>query len=264
MRELLDDLGDGFVVIAHRGNSSVAPENTLVAFEAAETAGIRFMETDLRLTSDGTAVLLHDDSLDRTTDRSGKVADCDAETLSRADAGSWFSPDFAGVRLPTLADLLGWAGPRPSVQWLLEFKGTWTPAQIVPVVNALRDAGVSARCLVQTFDRETLLALASVAPEVPRAFLTDEAGDINALLQFLEDAGTVACNPSARIIRNLPDLLPLLRAAGQLVFPWTVDDPAACAALKAQGANGVISNRPAVVSEGLRQDTGNHPSAEVS
>jgi glycerophosphoryl diester phosphodiesterase len=93
-------------LIAHRGLSAAAPENTLPAFEAAAAAGFTWVEFDVMLSADGVAMVIHDESLKRTTGAKGRVAETTAAALQRLDAGAWFAPAFAGARIPTLAEAL--------------------------------------------------------------------------------------------------------------------------------------------------------------
>jgi len=93
-------------IIAHRGASAVAPENTLAAFRAAAAAGATWVEFDVSLTVDGRPVVFHDDELDRTSDGTGLLSETTFEILSHLDAGSWFSPDFAGEMIPSLEEVL--------------------------------------------------------------------------------------------------------------------------------------------------------------
>lgn len=93
-------------VIAHRGASAVAPENTVAAFEAAIATGCDGIELDVRHTSEGRLVILHDKTLDRTTNGSGLVAEMPYQDLRKLDAGSWFAPQFANERVPLLCDIL--------------------------------------------------------------------------------------------------------------------------------------------------------------
>ena len=95
-----------FMVIAHRGASSYAPENTLAAFDLALQMGVRQIELDVHLTSDGHIVVIHDDTVDRTTNGSGPVASQMLAELQELDAGAWFGASFAGERIPTLDEVL--------------------------------------------------------------------------------------------------------------------------------------------------------------
>src|SRR5690554_7959632 len=92
-------------VLAHRGYSGKAPENTMAAFELAVKSGADGLELDVHITKDGEVVVIHDDTVDRTTDGTGRVEDYTYEELLKFDAGSWFGEEFKGERLPTLADV---------------------------------------------------------------------------------------------------------------------------------------------------------------
>src|SRR5216684_4181789 len=96
-------------VIAHRGASGHSPENTMAAFRRAVELGARFIETDLHLSRDGEIVAIHDPTLDRTTSGRGPVMAHSLDELRQLDAGSWFSPEFAGERIPTLDEILSFA-----------------------------------------------------------------------------------------------------------------------------------------------------------
>ena len=93
-------------LIAHRGAPAHAPENTLTAVRMAKEMGARWIETDVRLTADGALVMIHDETLDRTTNGSGPVLMATAEEIRSLDAGSWFAPEFAGETVPTLHEFI--------------------------------------------------------------------------------------------------------------------------------------------------------------
>lgn len=95
-----------FIIIAHRGDSSAAPENTLEAFDLALSQGFTNFETDCQLSADGVPIILHDETLGRVNNGSGPAAAASLEQLQQLDAGSWFSPDYAGARIPTLQEVL--------------------------------------------------------------------------------------------------------------------------------------------------------------
>lgn len=94
------------MVIAHRGFSGQAPENTLASFQKAVELGSDMIELDVRFSKDGQVVVIHDDTIDRTTNGRGKVADYTLKELKQFDAGSWFAPQFSGERIPTLKEVL--------------------------------------------------------------------------------------------------------------------------------------------------------------
>ncbi len=238
------------LVIAHRGYSAVAPENTLAAFEAALRCGADMVETDLHPAADGSAVLIHDAEVSATTGGRGRVADLRAAELARLDAGSWFSPAYRGQRVPLLADLLDLLTEHPGGQLLLELKGRWSTAQVAAAVQDVRRARAVEQVVVQSFETSTLAHVQEVAPEVRRAVLLDEP-DADALAQgraLRRDLGVVACNPGVASVVARPAAVAELHAAGLAVWPWTVDEPVLWRALSEAGVDGVITNRP----DGLR------------
>ena len=93
-------------VIAHRGVSALAPENTMIAFAKAKEYGLRWIEFDVTVAACGTVVVMHDDELERTTNGVGKITDVTFDYLSTLDAGSWFAPEYSGIKIPTLKDVL--------------------------------------------------------------------------------------------------------------------------------------------------------------
>ncbi|MCS7313960.1 MAG: glycerophosphodiester phosphodiesterase family protein [Bryobacterales bacterium] len=121
----------GPLVVAHRGASRYAPENTLAAFRKAIELGADLIEFDVRETKDGHLVIMHDDTVDRTTDGEGRVSDLTLEQIKKLDAGSWFGPQFKGERVPTLEEALGTikGGAMPDV----DFKAG-TPEKLVAAV----------------------------------------------------------------------------------------------------------------------------------
>ncbi|MCI2239927.1 hypothetical protein MN205_15745 [Kineococcus sp. TRM81007] len=238
------------LVIAHRGYSSVAPENTLAAFEAALRCGADMVETDAHPTVDGSAVLIHDEVVDATTAGRGRVADLPAGELARLDAGSWFSPAYSGQRVPLLADLLDLIAEHAGAQLLLELKGRWSAAQVAAALTDVRRAGAVEQVVVQSFETSTLAHVQEVAPEVRRAVLLDAPAP-DALAQgraLRRDLGVLACNPSVASLVARPGAVAELHAAGLQVWSWTVDEPVLWRALTEAGVDGVITNRP----DGLR------------
>ncbi|WP_276313690.1 glycerophosphodiester phosphodiesterase [Antribacter gilvus] len=233
-------------VVAHRGNSSVAPQNTLAALEAACRAGADAVEIDVRLSADGVPLVLHDDSVDATTDGTGLVAALSAERLRELDAGAWFSPAFAGQRVPTFDDVLALLARHPRTDLLLELKDTWPPDAVRSLTEAIVAAGFAERVLVQSFWPDTVAALRDAAPHLPRGLLV--AYEPGGLLAVCAGLGVVACNPSARMVATDPGLVARLQAAGLRVMVWTENDPAAWAALCGAGGgpavDAIITDRP--------------------
>lgn len=236
------------VNVAHRGNSAHSPENTLAAFASAAAAGAGMIETDLQLSADGSVVLIHDDTLSRTAGRQDRVADLTGPELQRADAGSWFAPQFAGERVPLLADLVDFAADHRQMRWLLEFKGEWTPGQVARAAEALRSSGMAERCVLQGFSARTVQSLQAAAPEMERGLLIlmpPAPGEEEPLLEFLAETGAGYCNPHGGILRSAPQLVSALRAEGVKVLTWTLNEPDQWEAAAAAGVDGIITDRPA-------------------
>lgn len=162
---------DGIGIVAHRGAAAIAPENTLSALRVSLQRGIDFVEVDLRLTADGVPVLMHDATVDRTTDGTGEVSGYTLAELKTLDAGGWFGPRFAGERVPTLEEFLAELGPTDS-RALVELKGAWDDEHIAAAVAMLRERQLVNRVAFESFGRTNLERLARLAPEYARVMLT--------------------------------------------------------------------------------------------
>ena len=229
-------------VVAHRGNSSVAPQNTLAALEAAWRAGADSIEIDLRLSADGVAVVIHDATVDATTNGSGAVDDLDLAELRRLDAGSWFSPACAGQRVPTFAEVTAFLVARRGIDLLLELKGDWSEEAARGVVELIGEAGLEHRVLVQSFSPATVAVFAAVAPWLRRGLLVVEAGDH--LLDLCAELAVTACNPYGELLRTRPELVAELHEAGLQVMVWTANEPEQWAALTDAGVDAIITDHP--------------------
>src|SRR3989440_12125231 len=141
------------LVIAHRGASGNAPENTLAAFREAVALGATFIETDLQLSRDARFVAIHDATVNRTTNGQGAVHDMTLADLRRLDAGSWFGSEFAGERIPTLEEILEFS-KKKDVVFYLEIKTGSAWGGEHALIGALRDSGEITRAVVISFDAE--------------------------------------------------------------------------------------------------------------
>jgi len=240
------------LVVAHRGNSTVAPQNTLAAFEAAWRAGAHSIEIDIQPTADGQVVVIHDDTVDGTTDGQGTVAEMTLDALRALDAGSWFAAAYAGQRVPTFAEVLDLLVRRPGTDLLLELKGPWTTEQVRPVTAAIRAAGLADRVIGQSFWPETVRALAEADPDLRRGLLVFQVPDddgtggagVDAVLRVAAELDVMTVNPYGELLRAHPDLVERLHAAGVQVMVWTLNEPEHWAAAAALGVDAVITDRP--------------------
>ncbi|MFC3382179.1 glycerophosphodiester phosphodiesterase [Couchioplanes azureus] len=243
--------------VAHRGYSAVAPENTLPALAAGVLAGATFIEFDVRTTADGVPVVIHDRTVDRTTDGSGKVWELTLDEISRLDAGSWFSPAYAGVGVPRLTDALALLRPHavladsaddagvtpevaPRVELLLEIKPPATLEQVKIIVGQVADAGLLGRTVVQSFDPAIVRLVAEAAPDVRRGLLRD-AFDA-AQVAVATELGVVHCNPSMNAVLGSPGTVAALAEARVAVMPWTANDMTLWPDLVRSGVAGLITD----------------------
>ena len=209
-------------VVAHRGNSSVAPQNTLAAFEAAWRAGADCVELDVQLTADGRVVVIHDDTVDATTDGTGPVSGYTLETIRALDAGRWFSPAYAGQRVPTLDEVVAFLRRR-EIDLLLELKDAWSPDDVALCTEPLLSAGLASRVVVQSFDVGTVAALRDAAPELRRGLLLEAVPDD--LDDLADELGVVTVNPDGTLLLAHPTFVAQRHAAGHEVAVWTLDEP---------------------------------------
>ncbi len=230
-------------VVAHRGNASLAPQNTLAAFEAAWRAGADCIEMDVHLTADRQVVVIHDDTVDATTDGTGAVALLSLAEIRALDAGSWFSPNFAGQRVPTLDEVVEFLVARPGIHLLLEAKGVWSSDEAALVTEPLLAAGLARRAVVQSFEVPTVAALREAAPGLRRALLLEVAlpDGLDALADELD---LLSVNPDAALLVADPAFVHRQHAAGREVCTWTLNEPWMWRTACDLGVDGIITNRP--------------------
>lgn len=231
--------------IAHRGAGKLAPENTLAAFREGARYGYRAFECDAKLSADGVPFLLHDATLERTTDGSGSAGAKDWSELSRLDAGSWHSRGFAGEPLPTLRALMrfclsnGYAldleiKPTPGLE---EQTGRIVAAQAHEIWSGHPGPPVLPP-LLSSFRPECLRGAREAAPELPRALLLDSLWD-----GWFDVARALDCRAVVTNHTLMDDaLIARLRQAGLRALVYTVNDPAEAQRQLALGTDGIITD----------------------
>jgi glycerophosphoryl diester phosphodiesterase len=235
-------LNDGLpLTIAHRGDPSAAPENTLPAFEAALRSGAQVLELDVQQTADGHAVLFHDDVLDRTSDGTGPVGEHTLAELKDLDAGSWYGSAWAGTRIPTFEQFLPLL-QSSRARALIELKGVWTLEGLRPVIAAIYRAGVQDRVVLASFERATLLDLWREAPSLPRAAIARRLPDDVVAFAAARGASTVVT--SLRSFQIDPDAAARLRAAGLTIIVYTLNRADLWQQAVELGVDGVVTDAP--------------------
>lgn len=234
--------GEPLRVWAHRGGSSAAPENTAASDEVARRARAEWIENDVQPTKDGVPVILHDTTVDRTTDGTGAIRNLTLAQVAALDAGSWFAPAFTGQRVPTLGRQLDGLKTRGG-NLLLEIKGAHTRDSVARIVTEIRDRGMAGRVFVQSFEPQHLRWVRELAPELPLGLLRSVLDpDPVAIAKDLELS---AYNPSDAAFQTRPGIVAELHDAGVAVNVWTVDDANRWNGLEKAGVDGIITNRPA-------------------
>lgn len=226
---------------AHRGASAVAPENTIPAFETAIAMGADGVELDVQRTADGELVVIHDETLDRTTSGSGRVVDRTLDELRALDASNG-APAFTGIRIPTLAEVLELLAPT-GMRVNVELK---TSVEFYPGIEAealalVEDAGMTERVVWSSFNHLTLLPLRG---RVPAANIGLLLSDVTVEpWRYAREFGAGALHPGLHLLQ-VPGWVDAAHEAGLAVHVWTVDEPAHLQLVAAAGVDVIITNRP--------------------
>ena len=227
------------LLIAHRGASGHAPENTLAAFRKAVSLGVGFIETDLQLTRDARFVAIHDDTVDRTTNGHGAVHDLTLEAIRKLDAGSWFGSEYAGERIPTLEEILEFS-KKNDVVFYLELKpgGSWGGEHAL--IGALRESAEIARTVVISFDGAILEAVRKIEPTLMTGLLYD--GQLADPLDKAVEIGARQLAVRGDLVT--PAMLMQARSRDLQVVCWTVNHGAHIRLLMDAGVDGIMSDYP--------------------
>ena len=210
----------------------------MAAFSLAVECGVDGIELDIHLTSDGVPVVIHDDTLERTTDGTGLVADVSSSHVALLDAGAWFDPGFAGESVPALDDVLKvFAG---QVVLNLEIKDFSAGMEVLDALKKYSNVGV----VVSSFDARVLQQLRAEDSGLPLAVLFAE-GNWRHFVRLAEDLSARSFHPAVDMVKR--PLLAACDAAGLPVHVWTVDDPSVARSLLRAGVSGVFTNDPVVL-----------------
>lgn len=228
-------------LIAHRGAGRLAPENTIVALETGWQHGYRMFEFDAKLTADGKVVLMHDDTLERTTDGVGPIATRTWDEIALLDAGYWHSAAMAGERVPDLDRAADWLiehGGFANIE-IKPCRGRDTETGVAVALTATRCwAGIEPPPLLSSFSATALAAARQTAPDLPRGLLFGRPPS-DCIEQALE-LECVALHVDWRAVDA--GLLQAAHGAGLRLLCYTVNDPAEVARLRELGVDGLITD----------------------
>lgn len=212
--------------IAHRGYSTVAPENTLPAFRLAAAQGFSYVETDVSFTSDGVPVCLHDATVDRTSNGSGSIGSLTLAQVKELDFGSWKDELYAGTTIPTFGEFLGLCralGLHPYIE--LKSNGAYTESQIRTLVDLVEDHGLKGKVTWISFSSTFLTYIKNYDPSARLGYIS---GDV--VSTTIETAGTlktVANEVFVNTMKTTSDVVALCRNAHLPMEVWTINSKTA-------------------------------------
>jgi len=238
------------LVIAHRGASFSAPENTLAAFGLAREIGADGIELDTSLTSDDIPVVIHNLTLEHTTNGTGPVRDLDLSAIKALDAGSHFSPKFRGEQIPTLDEVFETIGPQLIVNIELKSISSRANGLEPAVASVIQRHNAGQRVIVSSFNPFALRRFRTAALDIPLGYLVspDEP------LYLRQDWLLAGVRYQARHPEDImvdAHYMAKTKRRGYRVNVWTVDDPERIIQLQALGVDGIITNRPDVALQAL-------------
>ena len=236
--------GEAAFIAAHRGGSAMAPENTLPAVRAALVSGFDYVEVDLALTADGVPVLMHDRTVNRTTDGTGPLAALTLAEVRRLDAGGSYSAAFAGTPVPTATEFLDVLA-RLDGKAILDLKGVWTPEAAAALVDEVAARGLERQVAVASFDARTLAYVQAHSLVISRLLILKSlpADVVDAALGV--GARGIVVDRSA--LKAHPDAVDDLHAAGLRVVAYTLNSDRQWDAATTLGVDAIVTDDPGLL-----------------
>ncbi len=243
------------LVIAHRGDSAHRPENTLASFASALEIGAAIVEFDVHLSRDGEVVVIHDTTVDRTTDGHGAIKQMSLAEIRRLSAGypTRFGSAYRGERVPTLGEVLGLLRDRALAMIEIKPEAVTDDAEggiEAHVVEEVRRARMEKEVALISFDRRALLRCRAMAPEIVRGHLFHEKATVGEMLAGAREVGSEIIMPEKRLLSD--ELRDRAREAGVKVATWVVDEVEELRRLMRFELYGVGSNCPGDMMEALQ------------
>jgi len=237
-----DDDAKQVEMIAHRGFSAIAPENTLAAFSAAIQHQADSIEFDVQLSADRVPIIIHDSTVDRTTNGTGKVQEKTLEQLKALDAGSWFHPQFSAEKIPTLAEALNQMQGLQFIYAEVKQSENWSTADIQHFIQTLMREGGEDRCIVACFNHGFLEEVRNQFKNITLGYLVYSSETYRqALSKVAADANAVMLSKYEVFLAD-PLLVQDTRKQKVDVGVWTVDNPEDCKRLTEIGVMRIVTN----------------------
>jgi len=243
-------------IVGHRGVTETGPENTLGAIERAADEGATWVEFDVQLSGDNIPLVIHDETLDRTTDGAGRLIDRSAASLTSLDAGKWFHKKFEGQKIPTFLEIVD----------LCDHLGLGMNIEIKPGLGdhagttaaALKDLEKfnwkdTSRLLISSFEHQSLVTAHQLAPAIPRGYLLHEIPSNWLMLLREIEATTLHSNYETFSMRHQE----LIQAEGYPIMLYSVDTPQAALRMLNRGVETLCTGTPALIAK-TAEDAGFH------
>jgi len=233
---------NGVLNIAHRGASSQAPENTFASFDQALETGADGIEFDVQLSKDRVPVIIHDESLDRTTSYWGKVNDFTLADLKKLDAGSWFAPSYQGERIPSLEEIFS-RYRNTGLLFNIELKNGTIPYPGLEeaVLHCISKHRLEDRVLISSFNHDSLVVCRRINPDVRTGLLYLE--DIHEPWHYARSLECYSVHPFFFYLQS-PEILFSFKEHHIPLYPWTVNDPEQMKYLAKAKVEGIITDYP--------------------
>lgn len=213
-------------IIAHRGFSGIAPENTLAAFEAAIAYEADSIEFDVQLSADGVPMVIHDATLLRTTGVPGKVRKRTVEQLKLRDAGAWFDDRFRGERIPTLKEVLTTVkGIKKFIYMEVKTHSQWSDEKIDELVDLIVEEGWKNKCIVASFNAGFIDRVRERSGNLSLGYIVANRHAFRTQLAKAANAGDTTIMSKYKVLLKYPSLIKASREQGVDVVAWTVDKP---------------------------------------
>lgn len=243
-RQILSQMyaDDKLLIYGHRGASFYAPMNTIPAFELAAEQGADGIELDVHLSKDGHLVIVHDFTVDKTTDGEGYVTEMTLDELKELDAGNWFDKSYAGSRIPTLDEVFEAVGKKLYVNVEIKSLATMSDGVEEAVADCILRHNMQERVIVSAFNPLVLIRFRKINPDVPLGYLTspDAMMGTTQPMIFPEDYD------ARHLYYEMVDAtqMDMAHELKHIINVWTVNDPAQARRLRIAGVNGIMTDKP--------------------
>ncbi|MCT7949833.1 glycerophosphodiester phosphodiesterase [Ancylothrix sp. C2] len=230
-------------IIAHRGFSAIAPENTLAGFRKAIEAGADSIECDLQLSADRVAVVFHDESLERTTGAAGKLKERSLEELKRLDAGEWKGAEFAGQQIPTLKEVLAQLQEIKKFIYL-EVKRycDWQEKDIENLLKMIAGSGLEEKCIITSFNEEFVEQVGRCSEQIKLGYIVAKESDYQIQLAKASRREKTVMVSEYHLLLENPGLIQASQDLGVEIVAWTVDSLEDMQKLEALGVRRIVTN----------------------